>query len=571
MNSDIHDISEGQIHDFIGSHSVDLLAGCPPCQGFSMKVDNTGKENTPYSLLQFVRLIDTLLPRMFLISDVPVFFGKGGRDFTQEFVRSLEALGYAVNWRKINAAEYGVPQIRRRLYYYGWRKSELPEFAFPQQDHPESFLTVEEAIGDLPSPYTETSELQSDPLHRLLNTSELNLKRLKYVRPGKGYQDIPEGLWPPHRHNNGYRFGRNDVYGRLHPEKPSGAIIAGFDSFTRGKFGHPYENRNITLREGARLQTFPDDFIFSGNQRDITRLIGNTAPPLLVEKIACAIAIHLKGDVKNPSLLNQHFISDGLQWTPSKRRMDKSSSGQTLSNNKTTGALIKTRHEATELPNALKTSTNLRSSGKKRKSKHQALPLLEEMQSSLIIDSVKGSDFTSVGVVMATQVEHEIGRTQQWTTSPNRVSQNSESCARESQANPLLRVFLCHSSKDKPIVRTLYHRLREDGVSPWLDEEDLLPGQKWEVEIPRAVQCSDAVIVCLSQGSTNKRGYVQKEIKYALDVADEQPEGTIFLIPLRLEECNVPGSLSNIQWVNLFEDKGYERLMRALKARSSTL
>jgi hypothetical protein len=135
----------------------------------------------------------------------------------------------------------------------------------------------------------------------------------------------------------------------------------------------------------------------------------------------------------------------------------------------------------------------------------------------------------------------------------------------------LLRVFLCHSSDDKPSVRCLYRKLLVDNVDPWLDEAKLLPGQNWQQEIRKAVHISDVVIVCLSRKSINKVGYVQKEIKYALDVADEQPEGTIFLIPLRLEECKVPERLEHCQWVNYFEDNGYEKLIKALRIRAKTL
>jgi hypothetical protein len=134
-----------------------------------------------------------------------------------------------------------------------------------------------------------------------------------------------------------------------------------------------------------------------------------------------------------------------------------------------------------------------------------------------------------------------------------------------------LRVFLCHATFDKPIVRSLYHRLRADGIQPWFDEEDLLPGQEWRDEIPKAVRACDVVIVCLSRRSVTKVGYVQKEIKYALDVADEQPEGAIFIIPVKLEECEVPRRLSHWQWASLFVAGGYEHLLRALRARSRAL
>ena len=129
------------------------------------------------------------------------------------------------------------------------------------------------------------------------------------------------------------------------------------------------------------------------------------------------------------------------------------------------------------------------------------------------------------------------------------------------------RVFLCHSSTDKEAVRRLYAWLRENGVVPWLDEEDILPGQSWEYEIRKAVRMSSMVIVCLSHSSVAKAGYVNKEIKYALDVADEQPEGRIFIIPVKLEECQVPERLAGWQWVNIFEPRGYDRLLKALSAR----
>jgi len=134
-----------------------------------------------------------------------------------------------------------------------------------------------------------------------------------------------------------------------------------------------------------------------------------------------------------------------------------------------------------------------------------------------------------------------------------------------------LKVFLCHASGDKPAVRDLYRRLRSDGIAPWLDEEDLLPGQDWPLEIPKAVRSSDAVIICLSSRAITKAGYVQREIKYALDVADEQPEGALCLIPLRLEECEAPERLRRWQWVDLFQRPGYERLLRALRARAESL
>jgi DNA polymerase IIIc chi subunit len=148
---------------------------------------------------------------------------------------------------------------------------------------------------------------------------------------------------------------------------------------------------------------------------------------------------------------------------------------------------------------------------------------------------------------------------------------NLKESSQQPEFSRSLHVFLCHSSSDKPAVRKLYHQLRADGFEPWLDEENLLPGQNWKLEISKAVRSAHVVIVCCSGKSVSKTGYIQKEIRHALDVADEQPEDAIFLIPLRLEQCEIPERLRRWQWVNLFEETGYERLIRALRERAKSM
>jgi tetratricopeptide (TPR) repeat protein len=135
----------------------------------------------------------------------------------------------------------------------------------------------------------------------------------------------------------------------------------------------------------------------------------------------------------------------------------------------------------------------------------------------------------------------------------------------------ILRVFLCHAKEDKPTVRDLYKRLTAAGLDVWLDEMNLLPGQDWELEITKAVHSSHIVIICLSPLSVKKDGYVQTEIRRALDAAERKPEGSIFLIPVRLEECIVPLRLHRWQWVDLFSTEGYEKLLAAIRARSDEL
>jgi hypothetical protein len=138
----------------------------------------------------------------------------------------------------------------------------------------------------------------------------------------------------------------------------------------------------------------------------------------------------------------------------------------------------------------------------------------------------------------------------------------------QNQTSTHLRVFLCHGSEDKPTVREIYRRLRDDGVDPWLDEREILPGQDWNAEIIQAVRQCNAILVCLSAKSVRKEGYLQKEIKFALDAADEKPEGTIFIIPVKLDECDLPQRLCYWQWVDWQDADAYDQILRALRARA---
>lgn len=133
-----------------------------------------------------------------------------------------------------------------------------------------------------------------------------------------------------------------------------------------------------------------------------------------------------------------------------------------------------------------------------------------------------------------------------------------------------LKVFLCHAHADRAAVRALYTSLVTDGVDAWFDKEKILPGQDWELEIRKAVRESDVVIVCLSM-QFNQAGFRQKEVRLALDTAMEKPEGDIFIIPARLEECDTLESLKKWHWVDLFDEGGYEKLLRALRTRGDRI
>ncbi len=129
-----------------------------------------------------------------------------------------------------------------------------------------------------------------------------------------------------------------------------------------------------------------------------------------------------------------------------------------------------------------------------------------------------------------------------------------------------VQIFLCHASEDKPKVVEVYRFLLQQGFKPWLDKEDLLPGQRWDQEIPKALKASDFVLIFFSQKSTTKRGYVQREFKLALEVLDEIPEGQIFVIPVRLDECEIPERFHLLHYCDLFDAGGPDKVVRAIRA-----
>lgn len=139
-----------------------------------------------------------------------------------------------------------------------------------------------------------------------------------------------------------------------------------------------------------------------------------------------------------------------------------------------------------------------------------------------------------------------------------------------------LRVFLCHASQDKPVVRELHRQLvAEPWIDPWLDEEKLLPGQDWNLEIEKAVESADAVIVCISSTSVAKEGYVQKELRQVLNIALEKLEGAIFVLPVRLDDCPLPRQLRDRQALDYFppasREAAYNRLKASLNIRKESL
>ncbi|MFI2649657.1 DNA cytosine methyltransferase [Micromonospora fulviviridis] len=271
---------------------LDLLAGGPPCQGFSIQRIGADLDTRNDLVLEFARLVSEFQPRMFLMENVPGLLGRRGAHTLTRFGQMLSAAEYEWTVDRVDAVDYGVPQSRRRVLVIGWRSDERP-FALPKPRGEQ--VTVRQAFADLPKPAPPGAPDPADPLHVTSRLSPINAERLRHIPPGGGFMDLPLELRVNCHRNGADAIGHRAVYGRLHPDKPAGVITARFDSFTRGRFAHPLEDRNITLREGARLQSFPDDFVFLGNREEVAAQIGNAVPPTVARSVGAAIIEHLSG------------------------------------------------------------------------------------------------------------------------------------------------------------------------------------------------------------------------------------------------------------------------------------
>lgn len=302
VQADIRTLSTEKFLCEVGfAGEVDLIVGGPPCQGFSVQRIGLDTDHRNDLIFEFARFVAEIRPRMFLMENVPGLLGKRGHHLAIEFEQMVRQEGYSVRVQTVDAVDFGIPQFRRRVFFFGWIRDRVLPFAFsplpPIGGRP---VTVWDAIGDLGPPAEKRTDAR-DPLHWRTGLSPINVERLSHIPPGGGFENLPVELRVTAHKAGAARIGHRNVYGRLDPNKPAGTITAGFDSFTRGKFAHPYENRNISLREGARLQGFGDEHRFCGTQEDIAALIGNAVSPRLSEAIAKDLAAHLSSVTRDNS------------------------------------------------------------------------------------------------------------------------------------------------------------------------------------------------------------------------------------------------------------------------------
>ena len=294
LRRDVAEMTEKDIGALLGPADSTVLIGCAPCQPFSTY--NQKNANPEWQLVEsFGRLICEALPAVVSMENVPrLLTFRGGRVF-RRFVEGLESGGYHVFWKVVFAPDYGVPQRRSRLVLLASRLGPI-ELDPPTHDL-DSYRTVRDTIADLPA--LEAGKVDPyDPLHRASGLSEKNRRRMESAKPGGTWHDWDADLVTAcHKEPTGK--GYVSVYGRMAWDEPAPTITTQFHGFGNGRFGHPEQDRAISLREGALLQSFPETYHFVGpadpiHFNTVGRMIGNAVPVLLARAIARSIRRHLE-------------------------------------------------------------------------------------------------------------------------------------------------------------------------------------------------------------------------------------------------------------------------------------
>ena len=296
MDRDVRTLSADELNDLWPEGSIRALAGCAPCQPFSpyRRGTRTFTDERWPLLREFTRLVRDTRPEFVTTENVPPL---AGTSVFREFVRVLEDLGYSIDSRSRSCLDYGLPQSRRRLVLVA---SLLGEITIPEG--PLRGLapkTVGDTIRVLP-PIVAGGIDNEDPLHRSRKLEPINLARIQASAPGGTWLDWPEELRSPcHRRSSGASF--KNVYARMEWDKPSPTLTTHFHNFGTGRFGHPEQDRAISVREAAMLQGFPRDYRFvePGQKVHFTtlgRLIGNAVPPPLGQAIGEAMLDQAKAN-----------------------------------------------------------------------------------------------------------------------------------------------------------------------------------------------------------------------------------------------------------------------------------
>jgi DNA (cytosine-5)-methyltransferase 1 len=336
VTADIRSLDPNLIRSQLGlqREELDLIAGGPPCQGFSINapVRSTLDERN-HLFKEYLRFVDAFAPKAVLIENVPGLVSFENGDTLHAILDALASLGYGSDVRILGAAYYGVPQMRWRTFILGLRGKNLPSASFPEPTYhapirpnftttfagqslikmpsPETsakFVTVKEAIDDLPPlkngeqgtkiknyayepncDYQQRSRVGTPGVinHEAPRLSPINVKRLQHIIPGGNWTDIPYELLPKGM-QRARKSDHTKRYGRVDPEGLASTILTKCDPHW-GAYFHYTQDRSFTVREAARIQSFPDHFIFSGTQAQQFAQVGNAVPPLLAKSVGLAL------------------------------------------------------------------------------------------------------------------------------------------------------------------------------------------------------------------------------------------------------------------------------------------
>ena len=294
INKSVVDISSNEINDLFGNGNVKILMGCAPCQPFSryQKDKQNRNKHEKWGLLYvFLEHIKNIRPEIVSMENVSELEHE---KIFSDFVEGLEKNGYYVTYIVVNAADYGVPQRRKRLLLLA---SLYGKISFIPASHVNNHMTVRQAIGDLPE-ISAGSFDANDPLHRAPSLSKLNLERIRNSVEGGTWKDWPEYLLLEcYKKKSGKSY--SSVYGRMKWDDISPTLTTQFNRYGTGRYGHPSQDRALSLREGAIIQTFPRDYQFISPTNPntdcvIARQIGNAVPVRLGKVIGQSILLHLE-------------------------------------------------------------------------------------------------------------------------------------------------------------------------------------------------------------------------------------------------------------------------------------
>lgn len=297
---DIAQVNKFDLESYYHENAVRILVGCAPCQPFSRysgRYRKNGNTDEKWALLySFESLIKDCKPEIVSMENVP---GLMQEQVFNDFRNSLLSLGYSIDVNVIDCASYGVPQSRKRLVLLASRLGNIS--LIPPTYDKKSYLTVRDSIGNLP-PIQDGETYVTDLLHSASKLSTINKKRIMQSKQGGTWRDWDENLkLICHKKESGLSYA--SVYGRMEWDKPSPTITTQFFGYGNGRFGHPEQDRAISLREGAILQSFPPDYIFydpsnTTSRREIAAHIGNAVPVMLGQAIGISIKKHLE-EVEN--------------------------------------------------------------------------------------------------------------------------------------------------------------------------------------------------------------------------------------------------------------------------------